>query len=171
MVLNHCIYLILNIHLMERTLSILTLFLFCFLLPQTSFAQLTFQWDAGVRVTLPDDFEVDKNIPGEFTASADGMEFHMLIFEEDLALEDMKDATLEIAEELAVAEIEEIRNIETPSGFEGKYVEGNADGQIIIIAGLIDPESTTNFFVVMSFFDDDDLAIEDAQKILNSLTK
>lgn len=144
--------------------------LLCFLL-QTSYAQLTVEWDAGVSVTLPHDFEVDKNVPGEFTASADGMEFHMLIFEENVALEDMKEATMEIAEELAVTDIEEIRNVETPSGFEGKYVEGNADGQIIIVAGLIDPESTTNFFVVMSFFDDDDLAIEDAQKILNSLTK
>ena len=135
------------------------------------FAQLVYEWDAGVSVTLPDDFEIDKNVAGEFTATAEGMEFHMFVFDENVSLEDIKEATLEIAEELEVTEIDEIRNVETTSGFEGKYVEGTTEDQVIIIAGLIDPESTTNFFVMMAFYNDDDLAEEDAIKILNSLTK
>lgn len=142
----------------------------CLNLSQPVSAQLTYRWDAGVEVTLPDDFEVDKNIAGEFTASAEGMEFNMFIFEEDISLDDMNDYTMEIAKEMDVADLEEIRNIKTKSGFEGKYVEGNADGTVVIVAGLIDPESTNNFFVVISYYDDDDLAAEDSIKILNSLT-
>lgn len=149
-----------------------TLCLFiCLTLSQTTFTQLTYRWDAGIEVTLPDDFEVDKNIEGEFTASADGMEFNMFIFEEDISLEDMNDYTMEIAREMDVADLEEIRNIKTKSGFEGKYVEGNADGTVVIVAGLIDPESTNNFFVVISYYDDDDLAAKDSIKILNSLSR
>lgn len=140
-------------------------------LSQTILAQLTYRWDAGIQVTLPDDFEVDKNVEGEFTASADGMEFNMFIFEEDISLDDMNDYTMEIAKEMEVSNIDEVVNIETSSGFEGKYVEGNADGTVVVIAGLIDPESTNNFFVVMSYYDDDDLAAEDSINILNSLTR
>lgn len=156
---------------MKKLIQIVLCLLLLVVFQESLLAQLVYRWDAGVSVTLPDDFEIDKNVEGEFTASADGMEFNMFVFEEDLALEDMNEATMEIAKELDVTDIDEIRNVETKSGFEGKFVAGNVEGTVFVVAGLIDPESTTNFFVIMSFYDDDDLAEEDAIKILDSLTR
>ena len=133
-------------------------------------AQQTFVWNVGVSVTLPDDFSVTTNSNGEFDAIGDGMNLSMFVFEEDISLEEIEEATLMVATEIELTELDALQNVTTTTGFEGKYVAGYKDDHAVLLVGLIDPNSITNFFVVITFLDDDIVAQEDAFIILNSLS-
>ena len=54
-------------------------------------------------------------------------------------------------------------------GLDGFYVEGFKDGARVMLAGMIDPKSQTNFMMVITFYDDDDVAETDAIAIINSI--
>ena len=53
--------------------------------------------------------------------------------------------------------------------FDGYYVEGFKDGERVMLAGVIDVQSRTNFFIIITFDDKDDVAEKDALKILIAL--
>ncbi|MEM9548002.1 MAG: hypothetical protein AAGA77_18620 [Bacteroidota bacterium] len=134
-------------------------------------AQQTWDWDTyEVSIDLPDDFKVVKNTENEFDAVGDGMEIFMFIFESDITLDEMKDATLEVADEMRLEEVDSVEAIST-RGFKGKYVAGYLEGDAVLLCGLINPKNITNFFVLVTFGDDDDVAEEDAFKILKSIRK
>jgi len=134
-------------------------------------AQQTWKWDYyGIALDLPDDFEVVKNTNNEFEAEGAGMGLYIYIFEEDISIDEMDDATIEAATQMELEEIDDVEAFETRS-FEGFYVAGYKDGAAILFAGVIDPESTTNFFVAISFGDDDEVAEDDAFDILDSIRK
>ncbi|HAY71151.1 MAG TPA: hypothetical protein DCX89_04615, partial [Saprospirales bacterium] len=57
------------------------------------------------------------------------------------------------------------------NNFEGAYAEGVSDGVKVFIMGLIDPDSDTNFFIIISFLDEDENAIEEAINICTSIER
>ena len=134
-------------------------------------AQQTWDWEAyEVSMDLPNDFKIVKNTDNEFEAEGDGMEIYMYIFESDISLSEMKDATIEAAVELELEEVDAVQNIKT-RGFKGKYVAGLLDGDAVLLCGLINPNNITNFFVVITFADDDEVAEEVAFEIIDSIRK
>lgn len=132
-------------------------------------AQQTWDWEAyKISLDLPNDFNVVKNTVNEFEAEGDGMEIYMYVFKENISLGEMKDATIAAANEMDLEEWDVVQNIKT-RGFKGKYVAGYLEGDAILLSGLINPDNDTNFFVVITFDDEDDVAEEAAFDILDSI--
>ncbi|MFN3851610.1 MAG: hypothetical protein ACK4NY_19385 [Spirosomataceae bacterium] len=131
----------------------------------------TYVWDKyKLQITVPDDFKVTKNTNEDFEMSGEGMELAMSIFEGDITLEQMDEATLEGAKSMKLTEVDAAHAVKS-NGLEGFYVEGFLEGERVMFAGMIDPKSHTNFFIAITFGDDDKTAEEDALKILNSIKR
>ena len=63
-------------------------------------AQQNWVWDAyKISIDLPDDFQLLKNNDNEFEVEGEGMDIFMFLFEEDISLNEMKDATLSAIKE------------------------------------------------------------------------
>jgi len=133
-------------------------------------AMKSFCWQAhAVCFDLPSDFKVTHNAGEEFEAAGDGdMSFGMSVMDGAITLEEMNDATLSAAAGIGLQIVDAVKEIHT-SEFQGAYVEGYKDGYRVMFAGVIDPNSTTNFWVRITFPDHDSVAEEDAFKILNSI--
>ncbi len=156
---------------MKRLLNITLIAALTLFTAQATMAQQTWEWEAyKVMIDLPDDFEIVKNTDNEFEAEGEGMDIFMYIFEEDISLAEMKDATVLVASEMDLEEYDAVESIST-RGYEGKYVAGYLEGQAVLLAGLINPNNVTNFFVVITFNDDDRVAEDDAFRILRSIRK
>lgn len=141
------------------------------LLSFATMAQQTWEWsDYGISIDLPDDFEVSKNTHEEFDAEGDGMELMMYVFEEDITLEELDEATIIAAEEMELEEVDAVQDI-TIDGLEGQYIAGYKNGNAVLLVGLLDPDSETNFFVIITFHDEDDIAEDDAMGILESIRR
>ena len=146
--------------------SIISIFV---LTTYSSHAQQTWDWDAyEISLDLPLDFEVTKNTANEFEAIGEGMEIYMYIFESDISLSEMRETTIEVANDMDLEEWDDVQNINT-RGYKGKYVAGYLDGDAVLLCGLINPDNVTNFFVVITFDDEDEVAEEDAFDILDSI--
>jgi hypothetical protein len=151
---------------MKKLFSFLTLSMF---LSLSSMAQKTYTWDYyKIQITVPDDFRVKKNTNEEFEMKGDGMELMMNIFESNVAIDDIDDATITAAKDMKLQEIDEATRVKV-NELEGYYVEGFKDGMRVVFAGLGDPKSHTNFFIVIIFDDDDKQAEKDALTIIKSL--
>lgn len=98
----------------------------------------------------------------------DGMDLSMHIFEENVAIDDLDDATIEGAKVFEMTEIDEATKV-TVNELAGYYVEGFKSGFRVIFAGLGDPNTHTNFFLVITFDDDDKEAEKTALEIIESL--
>ncbi|MEZ4903014.1 MAG: hypothetical protein R2822_15285 [Spirosomataceae bacterium] len=85
-----------------------------------------------------------------------------------MAIADLDDATIEGAKALELTELDEATSVKV-NELEGFFVEGFKDGNRIVFAGLGDPKSHTNFFIVIVFDDDDKEAEKEAIKIIKSL--
>lgn len=151
----------------QLTLSIC----FIFVLLSAS-AQVTFDWDdQGISFTLPNDFVVVNDGEFEFEAEGDGMEFGLYVFNDDeLDADDVADLTFELASSLDLEEVDDAEEIEL-NGFLGAYVLGYLDGDAIFLLGLMDPDTDTNFYATVTFFDDDDEAEATAFQILESIVR
>jgi hypothetical protein len=123
-----------------------------------------------VSMMLHDDFKVTKNTNEEFRAEGDGMEVYVDIWEENIAVEDMDEAVASYALKLKMTEVDAAHEVHV-NGLEGFYVEGFKDGDRILLAGLIVPDSHTNIVVEINFGDNDATAEKDALEILNSIKK
>ena len=131
----------------------------------------TYVWDAyKIQITVPDDFKVVKNTNENFEMTGDGMALFMDVFEKDITKEDMDEATVAGAKAMKLNEIDAAHELST-NGLEGYYVEGEKDGDRVMFAGLIDPNSHTNFFTAITFDDEDKTAEADALRIMMSLRK
>ncbi len=151
--------------------SFLTLIVF-FVLSQYAFSQQYYEWEEyGITFSLADDFEETVNSADEFSAAGDGMELSIIPFKNDeIDASDISTYTMSIASSMDFERIDDISLIEF-NGFEGAYAEGVADGIKVFIMGLIDPDSDTNFFIIIAFLDDDQNAIEEAINICTSIEK
>ena len=131
----------------------------------------TYVWNHyKMQITVPDDFKVVRNSDENFEMKGDGMELFMDVFEKDITKDDMDEATVAGAKAMKLNEIDAAHELAT-NGLEGYYVEGEKDGDRVMFAGLIDPGSHTNFFVAITFDDEDKTAEADALRIMMSLRK
>jgi Dihydro-orotase-like len=145
------------------------LILFVSLCSFTFTADRTYVWEKyKLEITVPDNFRVKKNTSEEFEMKGEGMELSMNIFEGNISLADMNDATLAGAKEMKMTEIDAAHTVHS-NGLDGTYVEGFLEGNRVMFAGLINPKNHTNFFVAIIFDDEDKNAEEAALEILNSI--
>ncbi|MBC7884575.1 MAG: hypothetical protein H7X99_03825 [Saprospiraceae bacterium] len=135
-------------------------------------AQQAYTWDEyGISFTLADDFKETVNNAEEFSADGDGMSLSIIPFlDESIDDSDITGYTMSIAASLNLGRIDDVSVIDV-NGFKGAYAEGASDGAKIFIMGLIDPNSATNFFVIITFLDEDANAIEEAVNICKSIRK
>ncbi len=131
-----------------------------------------FEWTQhNIIFTLAEDFKVITNTADEFTAKGDGMDFGIFPFNDNSVDQtDMISYTLAIAKSLNMEQLDDVDVIEM-NGLKGSYVEGYKDGQRIVTLGFIDPESATNFFAVITFADNDEVAENEAVRMITSLRK
>ncbi len=137
-----------------------------------SVAQQSYTWeDYGISFTLADDFQETVSTGEEFSASGDGMEMTIIPFtDEAIDDSDITGYTMSIAASLNLGRIDDVSTINF-NGFKGGYAEGALDGAKIFIMGVIDPNSDTNFFVIITFLDGDNNAIDEAVNICKSIRK
>lgn len=129
-------------------------------------ADKTYVWEHyKLQITVPDDFKVSKNTDNDFEMKGDGMELMMHIFEQNIAADDMDEAVIAGAKAMKLQEIDAEHTIEG-DGLDGYYVEGFKDGHRVMFAGMIDPKSHTNFFLIIIFDDKDKQAETDALEII-----
>ena len=145
-------------------------FILFFLTVQSVSAQQEFVWEHyKVSLELPDDFKVVTNTDNEFHCDGDGMNLFMYVFDDgDVTLEQMNDATHKLGKDLKFEMKDEHYEVDH-NGFKGTYILGYKDGLQVMLAGLINPKNSTNFFIVIMFEDGDHVANEDGLAILNSL--
>lgn len=148
------------------------LFISAFLFLQSANAQQVYNWDEyGISFTLADDFKETVNNIEEFSASGDGMELVIIPFKDETIDDtDINAYTMSIAASLKLQRVDDINTIDI-NGFKGGYAEGVLDGAKIFIMGLIDPTSDTNFFVIITFLDQDENATKEAVNICTSIKK
>lgn len=135
-------------------------------------AQQEYVWDAyNIGFTLADDFVEVQNSGDEFSADGDGMSLSIIPFEnDDIDENDITAYTISIFSELGLTRTDKISLIEL-NGFMGGYAEGASQDSRVFIMGLIDPDSATNFFVIITFHDDDQNAVDEAINICHSFQK
>ena len=78
--------------------------------------------------------------------------------------------TLAIAKSLELERLDDV-DVAELNGLKGAYVEGSKNGFRVVLLGFIDPESDTNFFAVITYADDDDVADDEAVRIIKSFRK
>lgn len=135
-------------------------------------SQQEYTWDEyNLAFTLADDFEEDVNNAEEFSAYGEGMGLSIFPFNDDSINEDdITTYTMSIAASLELSELHDISVIEL-NGFKGGYAEGELDGVRVFLMGLIDPDSESNFFVLIGFDNYDESALDEAVNICQSLRK
>lgn len=153
--------------------SLKTLFVLSLIVSMSAFTAIvdkTYYWEQyNIEITVPDDFKAVKNTANEFELEGDGMEMYMYIWnQKKVTIDDMDEATIAAAKELKLQEIDEEEAFKN-GDFEGYYVEGFKDGDRVMLAGVIDIKSRTNFFIVLTFDDKDAEAEKEALKILESI--
>ena len=132
-------------------------------------ADQTYTWEQyKLQITVPDYLKEKKNDGTEFEMAGKGMELSMYVFEKRISKDDMDDAVIKAATEMELTEIDTQYEIEG-DGLDGYYVEGFKDGKRVMFAGMIDPKSRTNFFMVITFNDRDKKAEADAEAIVQSV--
>lgn len=138
----------------------------------TAFAQQNYTWEEyGISFTLADDFNETVNNSEEFSATGDGMELSIIPFK-DASIDDsdITTFTMQVAASLNLERIDDVNTIDV-NGLKGGYAEGAQNGAKIFIMGLIDPDSDTNFFVMVVFQDEDANAVQEAINICKSIKK
>jgi hypothetical protein len=143
------------------------------LLVLSSFSMIvdkTYYWDDyNIEITVPRDFKITKDTNNEFEMSGDGMELFMYIWNQKrVTIDDMDDATLTAAKDMKLQEVDAMEPFKN-GDFEGYYIEGFKDGDRVMLAGVIDIQSRTNFFITITFDDKDEVAEKEALKILESI--
>lgn len=153
-----------------KIISFLVVLGFMFVSPL--YAQQRYSWDEyGISFTLADDFRENTNNIEEFSASGDGMEMSIFPFKDaNINDDDISQYTIGIAESIQMQEVDDVDLI-TLNDFKGGYVEGVKDGTRMFLMGLIDPNSDTNFFVLIAFANKDDEAVKEAVNIVKSIKK
>lgn len=135
-------------------------------------AQQNYTWsEYGLSFSLADDFKEDVNNAEEFSATGDGMNMAIIPFKDaDFDDTDIAAFTIAIAASMDLGRVDDVNVIDI-NGFQGGYAEGEKDGAKIFLMGLIDPDSDTNFFVIITFLDQDENATQEAINICQSIHK
>ncbi len=135
-------------------------------------AQQQYTWEEyGISFSLADDFSEVINNAEEFSAVGDGMEMSIIPFlDETIDNNDITGYVMAVAASLELDRIDDV-NVLKLNGFKGGYAEGVSGNEKIFLMGLIDPDSDTNFFVIITFLDNDVNAIDEAVNICKSFRR
>lgn len=135
-------------------------------------AQQQYTWEEyGISFSLADDFSEVVNNAEEFSAVGDGMEMSIIPFlDETIDNNDITGYVMAVAASLELDRIDDV-NVLKLNGFKGGYAEGVSGNEKIFLMGLIDPDSDTNFFVIITFLDNDANAIDEAVNICKSFRR
>lgn len=142
---------------------------------QLSFAQGFTNWNwttYGLKFSAPSNFKVITNNSEEFTAKLSNDLLHLSIIpwkDASLTTATLKSSLRELCQEMGYTarEIGTIHDLEL-NGYEGSYAMVTKDGVTLIVEGLLDQESETNFYSIIVYTD----GYEDkALKIANSFKK
>jgi len=135
-------------------------------------AQQQYTWEEyGISFSLADDFLEKKNDATEFSADGDGMSLSIIPFKDaSIDQEDITGFVMEAAASMELDRVDDVSTIEI-NGFQGGYAEGVQDGGNVFMMGLIDPDSETNFFVIIAFLEGDGNAIDEGIEICRSIQK
>lgn len=146
------------------------LIIFSFLFSQISYSQVNYTWDSyGISFNLTEDFRVSVNSGEEFSANSPQMYFTIVPFyDESIDDLDITDYTISLAEILNMQEYHDFALIDL-NGLEGGYLEGYLEGSRIYLMGIIDPNTDSNFFVIITFVETSDYAFQVARYILTSM--
>jgi hypothetical protein len=132
-----------------------TLFLICFFLLNTAFAQKDWRWDThGVGFSAPANLRVTTNNANEF--DAEGSDLFLSIYAEqdgEVTQETLADALVAAATEMKYDDISAVDDLSIDD-FVGYFVEGTKDGVGAFIITLLDKKSSTNLIVVMVYSND-----------------
>ncbi len=176
MILKKCItliiYFIIYLPIKTNKMKFLFFLLTAFAVMQNASAQQNYTWDEyGLSFSLADDFAEQVNNAEEFSAAGDGMNMSIIPFKDaDIDDTDIAAYTIAAAAMLELGRVDDVNLIDV-NGFQGGYAEGEKDGAKIFLMGLIDPDSDTNFFVIITFLDQDANATQEAVNICRSIHK
>lgn len=143
---------------------------------QLSFAQSGFtnwNWEKyGLKFAAPSSFKVVTNNANEFTAKLSNDLLHLSIIpweDASLTTATLKSSLRSLCQELGYTarEIGTIYDLDL-NGFEGSYAMVSKDGITMIIEGLLDQDSETNFYSIIVYADGYE---EKALQIANSFKK
>jgi len=141
----------------------------------TAFAQGFTNWNwktYGVKFSAPSEFKVQTNTSEEFTAKLSNDLLHLSIIpwkDASLTSETLKSSVRELCAEMGYTarEIGTVYDLDL-NGLEGSYAIVSKDGVTLIVEGLLDPSSETNFYAIIVYGG----GYEDkALKIANSFSK
>jgi Dihydro-orotase-like len=140
---------------MKRSLLLLLFLLTAFSMQVKAQASEAWEWeDYKIKFALPKGCKVEKSTGESFEASKTGFFIGIYPFsDESVTKENLKEATISIAEEAKYDSIEDGGEADL-NGFEGYYVEGTKDGAKALIVSLLDEKSDTNFFAVIAYAPD-----------------
>lgn len=128
-------------------------------------------WDHyKLEISVPADLKVTENTSEGFGMEGDGIQLKINSFEQNVSTDDLGDAALEAATTLKLEGVGEQQEIET-TNLEGYYVEGILNDDRVMLAAVMDPDSTTNFLVIITFNDEDEAAEASAFAMLNSIRR
>ncbi len=113
-------------------------------------------WDTyGVKFSAPSTFKVQTNNADEFTAKLSNDLLHLSIIpwkDASLTKATLKKSVKDLCKEMgfSAAETGTIHDLEL-NGFQGCYAMITKDGVSMIIEGLLDPASPTNFYTIIVY--------------------
>jgi hypothetical protein len=116
----------------------------------------TWNWKTyGVEFKAPSDFKVQTNTADEFTAKLSNDLLHLSIIpwrDATLTTATLKKSVRDLCTEMGYTsrEIGTITDIEL-NGLEGCYAIVSKDGVTLIVEGLLDPASETNFYAIIVY--------------------
>ena len=127
------------------------------------------EWNEyGIGFATYSDCKVETNNSEEFSSECDGIYVSIFPWKDDnLTVDDLANEVTGIASEIGYAGISDAEEIEL-NDFEGAFVVGVQDGVNALIIGLLDPNSATNFYIVIAYGDEHE---DDAIGIATSFKK
>ena len=142
---------------------------------QTTFAQSFTNWNwktYGMKFSAPADFKVQTNTSEEFTAKLSNDLLHLSIIpwkDASLTSENLKASLRELCTEMGYTsrEIGTIYDLDL-NGYTGSYAIVSKDGVTLIVEGLLDQTSETNFYSIIVYAGNYEAQ---ALKIANSFSK
>lgn len=127
-------------------------------------------WEThGLQFAAPEDMIVETNNGDQFGARLRNDLLHLYIFpwqDQDLTKASLDDEVKKLMKSLGYRGTKQIE-LEL-NGFEGSYILAEKDGVTVILEGLLDPDSATNFYALIVYGADYE---DEAIKIANSFTK
>lgn len=158
-----------------KKLSLVLLVTLFTMTQQSVFAQSFTEWNwktYSLKFSAPSDFKVETNTADEFTAKLSNDLLHLSIIpwkDASLTKATLKKSVRDLCTEIGYTarEIGTITDLDL-NGFEGCYAMVSKDGVTLIVEGLLDPESETNFYAIIVYGDRYE---SKAIQIANSFTK